>query len=63
MKRIDWQGVVIPKVQEILGSYSYRPTLRQVYYRLISVPLIPNTDPPPTKDVLGRLWWPGSGVN
>lgn len=44
MKRIDWKGVIIPKVKEIIGSYSYRPTLRQVFYRLVAALLIPNTE-------------------
>ena len=25
MERIDWKGVIIPKVKELLGSFSYRP--------------------------------------
>jgi len=42
--RIDWRGVIIPKVSELLDSYSYRPTLRQVFYRLVAALLIPNTE-------------------
>ncbi|MBA7495982.1 hypothetical protein ES702_06578 [subsurface metagenome] len=42
--RIDWRGVIIPKVSELLDSYSYRPTLRQVFYRLVAAILIPNTE-------------------
>ena len=42
--RIDWKGVIIPKVKELLGSFSYRPTLRQVFYRLVAALLIPNTE-------------------
>lgn len=42
--RIDWKGVIIPKVKGIIGSYSYRPTLRQVFYRLVAALLIPNTE-------------------
>ena len=44
MERIDWQGVIVPRVGEIIGSYSYRPTLRQVFYRLVAALLIPNTE-------------------
>jgi len=44
MERIDWQGAIIPKVSELLDSYSYRPTLRQVFYRLVAALLIPNTE-------------------
>jgi len=44
LPRIDWRGVIIPKVSELLDSYSYRPTLRQVFYRLVAALLIPNTE-------------------
>jgi len=44
MERIDWQGVIVPRVKEIIGGYSYRPTLRQVFYRLVAALLIPNTE-------------------
>ncbi len=44
MERIDWQGVIVPRVKEIIGDYSYRPTLRQVFYRLVAALLIPNTE-------------------
>jgi len=44
MERIDWKGKIIPKVNELQGSYSYRPTLRQVFYRLVAALLIPNTE-------------------
>ncbi|MBA7615588.1 hypothetical protein ES703_22871 [subsurface metagenome] len=44
LPRIDWRGVIIPKVKELLDSYSYRPTLRQVFYRLVAAILIPNTE-------------------
>ncbi|MBA7681820.1 hypothetical protein ES703_90161 [subsurface metagenome] len=44
LPRIDWRGVIIPKVSELLESYSYRPTLRQVFYRLVAAILIPNTE-------------------
>ncbi|GAJ11175.1 unnamed protein product, partial [marine sediment metagenome] len=35
---------IIPRVRDIIGSYSYRPTLRQVFYRLVAALLIPNTE-------------------
>lgn len=41
--RIDWQGVIIPKVKNLLQNYDYRPTLRQIFYRLVAALLIPNT--------------------
>ncbi len=43
--RIDWKGTIIPKVKELLSSYSYRPTLRQIFYRLVAALLISNTEP------------------
>ncbi|MBA7475677.1 hypothetical protein ES707_11050 [subsurface metagenome] len=43
--RIDWKGTIIPKVKELLDSYSYRPTLRQIFYRLVAALLISNTEP------------------
>ncbi|MBA7526534.1 hypothetical protein ES705_18696 [subsurface metagenome] len=42
--RIDWKGIIIPKVKELLDSFSYRPTLRQIFYRLVAALLIPNTE-------------------
>ncbi|MBA7500024.1 hypothetical protein ES704_02777 [subsurface metagenome] len=42
--RIDWKGTIIPKVKELLGSFSYRPTLRQIFYRLVAALLISNTE-------------------
>ncbi|GAJ18150.1 unnamed protein product, partial [marine sediment metagenome] len=30
--------------KELLGSFSYRPTLRQIFYRLVAALLIPNTE-------------------
>jgi len=42
--RIDWQGIIIPRVKELIRSYNYRPTLRQIFYRLVAVLLIPNTE-------------------
>ena len=44
MERIDWKGVIIPRVKELLGSFDYRPTLRQIFYRLVAALLIPNTE-------------------
>ncbi len=44
MPRIDWKGVIIPRVKELLGSFNYRPTLRQIFYRLVAALLIPNTE-------------------
>ncbi len=44
MERIDWQCDIIPKVNELLDSFSYRPTLRQIFYRLVAALLIPNTE-------------------
>ena len=44
MARIDWKGVIIPRVKELVTGYSYRPTLRQVFYRLVAALLIPNTE-------------------
>ncbi|MBA7627270.1 hypothetical protein ES703_34732 [subsurface metagenome] len=44
MPRIDWKGVIIPKVNELLASFSYRPTLRQIFYRLVAALLISNTE-------------------
>ena len=41
--RIDWQGVIVPRTLELLKSYDYRPTLRQIFYRLVSDLLLPNT--------------------
>jgi len=42
--RIDWKGIIIPKVNELLDSFRYRPTLRQIFYRLVAALLIPNTE-------------------
>jgi len=44
MERIDWKGVIIPRVKELLGSFNYRPTLRQIFYRLVASLLISNTE-------------------
>ena len=41
--RIDWQGSIIPRAKELIESYDYRPTLRQIFYRLVSDLLLPNT--------------------
>jgi len=42
-KRIDWMGVVVPRALEIIGHYDTLVTLRQLFYRLVSEFLIPNT--------------------
>ncbi len=42
--RIDWKGIIVPKVTELLAGFSYRPTLRQIFYRLVAALLIPNTE-------------------
>lgn len=39
----DWINDVIPRVIELLGEYSYRPTVRGMFYRLVSDEIIPNT--------------------
>ena len=44
MARIDWKGTIIPKVNELLDTFNYRPTLRQIFYRLVAALLIPNTE-------------------
>lgn len=44
MERIDWKGIIIPKVKELLATFSYRPTLRQIFYRLVAALLISNTE-------------------
>ncbi len=44
MARIDWKSAIVPRVKEIIDSYSYRPTLRQVFYRLVAALLISNTE-------------------
>jgi len=41
--RRDWEGVIVPKVIQLLESYDYRPTVRQIFYRLVAALLIPNT--------------------
>jgi hypothetical protein len=40
--RIDWQGIVIPKVQYLLTEYPYHPTIRGIFYRLVSDNIITN---------------------
>ncbi|MCH7901515.1 MAG: hypothetical protein IH818_11485 [Acidobacteria bacterium] len=40
--RIDWQGVVLPEAVAIVQSYDTGVTLRQLFYRLVSMELIPN---------------------
>ena len=44
MERIDWKGVIVPRVRDLLNIYGYRPTLRQIFYRLVAALLIPNTE-------------------
>lgn len=43
-KRIDWQGKIVPRAKEFIESYDYRPTLRQIFYRLVASLLIPNRE-------------------
>jgi hypothetical protein len=38
-----WQKIVIPEVQEKLKTYSYRPTVRGIFYNLVSGNVTPNT--------------------
>ena len=38
-----WQKIVIPEVQERLKTYSYRPTVRGMFYNLVSDSVILNT--------------------
>ena len=40
--RLDWPGVV-DRAREIVLSYDTSVTLRQLFYRLVSAQLIPNT--------------------
>jgi hypothetical protein len=42
-KRIDWKNHVIPTARAIVESYDTPVTLRQLFYRLVSKQLIPNT--------------------
>lgn len=42
--RIDWQGTIIPRAKEFIESYDYRPSLRQIFYRLVASLLIPNIE-------------------
>lgn len=41
--RIDWQNLVLPRAVAIVESYDTGVTLRQLFYRLVSEELIPNT--------------------
>ena len=41
--RIDWQNVIIPQSKEFIKTLTYRPTIRQIFYVLVSRLLIPNT--------------------
>jgi hypothetical protein len=38
-----WLIDVIPKVIELLDEYEYRPTIRAIFYRLVSDEIISNT--------------------
>jgi hypothetical protein len=42
MSRIDW-GHVVEQAGDIVRSYDTSVTLRQLFYRLVSIQLIPNT--------------------
>jgi hypothetical protein len=39
---INWKVDVIPRVQKLLDQYPYAPTLRAIFYRLVSDEVIPN---------------------
>lgn len=43
MTRLDWTPI-IERARQIARSYSTPPTLRQVFYRLVAAPNIPNTE-------------------
>jgi hypothetical protein len=43
-ENLDWQGTILPRAVEILAGYDTGVTLRQLYYRLVSEQLIPNTE-------------------
>jgi hypothetical protein len=40
---INWKVDVIPRVQKLLDQYPYAPTVRAIFYRLVSDEVIPNT--------------------
>src|SRR2546423_13600560 len=42
---INWKGDVIPRVQKLLDLYPYAPTVRAIFYRLVSDNVVPNTFP------------------
>ena len=44
IERIDWKGEIIPRVTELMDSFNYRPTLRQIFYHLVATLLIPNSE-------------------
>jgi hypothetical protein len=39
---INWKVDVIPRVQKLLDQYPYAPTVRAIFYRLVSDEVIPN---------------------
>jgi hypothetical protein len=39
----NWRVDVIPRVIELLREYEYRPTVRGMFYRLVSDGIISNT--------------------
>lgn len=39
----DWLNDVIPRINELLGEYPYKPTIRAIFYRLVSENKITNT--------------------
>ena len=43
MNRLDWRPI-IERAGEIVRSYDTSVTLRQLFYRLVSEQLLPNTD-------------------
>lgn len=49
--RLRWDGIIV-KAAEIVQSYDTGVTLRQLFYRLVAIEVIPNT-----KAAYGRLSW------
>jgi len=43
-EQTDWQGTVLPRAAEIVGSYHTGVSLRQLFYLLVSEQLIPNSE-------------------
>lgn len=41
--KTDWRGTIVPRVIELLDEYEYRPTVRGMFYRLVSDGIISNT--------------------